>query len=93
MHPLYADIFDVTLLKRNAHFRTSEPDCDHSAESELITLTLNEQLWADIQNATEKKLTQIYQASEIAIQADTLFLPSQHLTTQQKRQLWELLCG
>ena len=95
MHARYAAIFGIENLELNQHFR-SDPIVaqagDHVITAQPVTIELNTQLFADLQQAVAPlQIKQIVQNDNLAWHNGLLSVPSSQLTADNKRALWALM--
>ncbi|WP_105169159.1 hypothetical protein [Pseudoalteromonas sp. T1lg23B] len=89
MHSLYAEILDITPLVLNNRYSASDGELNGGETQQPCHL--NSVLWEDIKLATTRELNNVFIAQHIEIQDASLYLPSEQLSSAQKRQLWALL--
>lgn len=86
MHPLHADILDVSpLVLKHTHAASTSDQANAYIE-------LSQQMVIDIGLVnTHLDLNVVQQGYDVAINGQGLILPSGQLNLEQKRQLWKLL--
>ncbi|TMO60617.1 hypothetical protein [Pseudoalteromonas aurantia] len=86
MHPLHADILDVSpLVLKHTHVASTSDQANAYIE-------LSQQMVIDIGLVnTQLDLNVVQQGYDVAINGQGLILPSGQLNSEQKRQLWKLL--
>lgn len=94
MHPRYAAIFDIENLELNQHYCPQANDQANTLSQSTIasSLTLNEQLLADIKLSAEPIIiNSVVQGSEMQLNDNNLTLPTPQLNASEKRALWALM--
>ncbi|NMP02718.1 hypothetical protein HHE94_08285 [Pseudoalteromonas arctica] len=94
MHPRYAAIFDIENLELNQHYCPQANDQANTLSQSTIasSLTLNEQLLADIKLSAEPIIiNSVVQGSEMQLNDNKLTLPTPQLSASEKRALWALM--
>ncbi|MBB1451100.1 hypothetical protein H5159_08420 [Pseudoalteromonas sp. SG43-1] len=94
MHPRYAAIFDIENLELNQHYCSQANDqADTLSQSTIArSLTLNEQLFADIKlSGGAIIINSVVQGSEMQLNDNQLTLPTPQLNASEKRALWALM--
>ncbi|MBQ4831993.1 hypothetical protein J8L70_01940 [Pseudoalteromonas sp. MMG010] len=89
MNSRYAAVFGIENLVLNQHFRSPTNDLPID---DVKSLSVNKQLRDDIDRALHPMvITKWLQASEITLSEQQLTLPSEHLSSDDKRALWTVM--
>ena len=94
MHPRYAAIFDIENLELNQHYcsQTNDQADTLSQSTTASSLTINEQLFADIKlSAGTIIINSVVQGSEMQLNDNQLTLPTPQLNASEKRALRALM--